>query len=382
MLELILKCKHFFAVDMYACIYHNVSMVEDQGASIETGLALSNKAKGGIARAKALTKEQRTNQAKKAADARWGTEDNPLLPKETHTGYIKVGDELIQCSVLDNGLRVFSTRAIARTMGSRGKGGRVKEQDGSGAPLLPTFLSSTSIRPFIDNDLMVPLVSPVQYRPKHGGRTAFGFEASLLPRICGVILDADRGGVLRSDEMAKKASILLRAFAQVGVVALIDEATGYQEERAKDELAKILEAYVQAEYRRWTRMFPEEFFKQIYRVHGWQYKPGTAKRTPFVGHLINKYIYGQLPPGVLEELRKLNPVMGSGYRKRKHFQHLTADTGNEHLDRQITAVITLMRVSDTKEELERNIAKAFGKPLPPIQERLPLWLDGPDSPDV
>jgi hypothetical protein len=245
-----------------------------------------------------------------------------------------------------------------------------------GAALIPKFLSSESLKPFITSDLMVTLVSPVQYRPKHGGRTAFGYEAAMLPKVCGVILDADKAGALKAETMANTANVLIRAFAQVGVVALIDEATGYQEERAKDELARILEAYVQAEYRPWTRMFPEEFFKQIYRIHKWEYKPGTAKRTPLVGHLINKYVYGQLPPGVLEELRKVNPITEGGYRKRKHFQHLTADTGNEHLDRQITSVITLMRISDTKEELEHNIAKAFGKPSPGIQQRLPLLIEG------
>jgi hypothetical protein len=175
--------------------------------------------------------------------------------------------------------------------------------------------------------------------------------------------------------MAEVADLLIRGFARVGVIALVDEATGYQEERAKDELAKILEAYVQEEYRPWTRMFPEEFFRQIYRVHSWPYKPGNAKRTPFVGHLINKCVYGQLPSGVLEELRRLNPVSESGWRKRKHFQHLTADTGNEHLDRQITSLITLMRISDSRKELEHNFAKAFSRHPVPLQQRLALTID-------
>ncbi|MGO9269624.1 MAG: P63C domain-containing protein [Terriglobia bacterium] len=98
-------------------------------------------------------------------------------------------------------------------------------------------------------------------------------------------------------------------------------------------------------------------------------RSGGAFSTP------SFYPCSALPPGVLEELRRLNPVTESGWRKRKHFQHLTADTGNEHLDRQITAVITLMRISDRKEELERNFAKAFGQPVLPIQERLPLTID-------
>jgi hypothetical protein len=120
---------------------------------------------------------------------------------------------------------------------------------------------------------------------------------------------------------------------------------------------------------------PGRVLRRTYRVHGWPYKPGNAKITPLVGHIINKYVYGQLPPGVLEELRRVNPVIESGWRARKHFQHLTADTGNIHLDRQITAVTTLMRVSESKEELEHNFAKAFGKPSPGIQQKLPFTVD-------
>jgi hypothetical protein len=51
----------------------------------------------------------------------------------------------------------------------------------------------------------------------------------------------------------------------------------------------------------------------------------------------------------------------------------------EHLDRQITAVITLMRVSDSREELEHNFAKAFGKPSPGVQQKLPLVVDVSDT---
>jgi hypothetical protein len=43
-------------------------------------------------------------------------------------------------------------------------------------------------------------------------------------------------------------------------------------------------------------------------------------------------------------------------------------------------IITLMRISENEDELERNFAKAFGKPIPMLQQRLPLVIDiGPDS---
>jgi len=202
----------------------------------------------------------------------------------------------------------------------------------------------------------------------------------LLPMLCEIYVNArDDDKLLKGQEhVAAACYVLMKGLARVGIIALVDEATGYQEQRAKDELQRILEAYVQEEYRTWTRTFPEEFFRQIYRTHNWPYKPGNAKRTPFIGHLSNKYVYGELPPGVLDELRRLNPVTDHGYRKHKHFQYLTANTGNEHLDRQIMTIITLMRISGTKEELARHFAKAFGNALPAVQQRLPLVIDVKD----
>jgi hypothetical protein len=341
-----------------------------------TGGVSEQASKGGKARAQALSPAERKDIARRAAEARWGaTEGLSILPKETHEGALKIGGREIPCSVLENGVRVFSTRGISRAMGSKRTG--APESAKGGAPQLPAFLASGSIKPFISDELAVRLISPLQYRPKHGGRTAFGYEAMLLPEICEVILDAQKAKALKSNQqhLAEMAEVLIRGFARVGVIALVDEATGYQEERARDELARILEAYVLEQYRPWTKTFPDEFFRQIYRLHGWPYKPGNAKRTPFIGKLINKYVYEVLPPGVLEELRRLNPVSESGWRKRKHFQHLTADTGNEHLDRQITSVITLMRVSDSRDELEHHFAKAFGKPSVAIQTRLPIDVE-------
>jgi hypothetical protein len=330
----------------------------------------TKQAKGGLARAARLSPQERKEIASKAAEARWGV----TLPQATHSGELVIGGRRIACAVLQNGKRVLTQEtfltAIGRAAKAKAGTGSLKLVDG-----LPPFLVAENLKRFVSDELKQS-TTPIIFRTVKGGR-AFGYDAMLLPMVCEVYVNArDEEKLLKGQEhIAAACYVLMKGLARVGIIALVDEATGYQEQRAKDELARILEAYVQEEYRRWTRMFPEEFFRQIYRIHGWPYKPGNAKRTPFVGHLINKYVYGQLPPGVLEELRRLNPVTERGYRKRKHFQYLTADTGNEHLDRQIMTVTTLMRISDNKQELERNIAKAFGGPIPMIQERLPLVVD-------
>src|SRR5271165_3824753 len=156
---------------------------------------ISRAEKGGFARAKNMSQAERSASAKAAAEARWADADplTQFLPKETHTGVLKVGQREIPCSVLGNGMRVFSIRGMHRLMGTERRGGRREPEPGGGGALLPSFLAYPAVKPFIPNDLMVALISPVQYRPKHGGRTAFGYEAGLLPQICEVILDADQG---------------------------------------------------------------------------------------------------------------------------------------------------------------------------------------------
>lgn len=338
-------------------------------------LSARGAAKGGRARAEKLSPEDRKEIAKIAAESRWArqNEEATLLPKETHTGALKIGEREIPCSVLDNGIRVFSTRGIHRIMGSTRRGG--KREGESGGALLPSFLASPTIKSLIPSDLMVALISPIQYRPKHGGRTAFGYNATLLPQICEVILDADKNGAIRPSQkhVAEAAGILIRAFARVGVIALVDEATGYQQDRARDELNRILEAYISKELLPWTKRFPDEFFKQVYRLHGWEYRNGSVKSPRYLGKVINRTVYEPMPPGVLDELRRVNPPNESGYRRYRHHQFLTLDTGHPHLDKQVVAVTTLMRISEDKDQFWQHFEKAFPK------KGQQMRLDYPDS---
>jgi len=194
--------------------------------------------------------------------------------------------------------------------------------------------------------------------------------------VCEVYLTArDAGDVITSQQqhIVKACDLLMRGLARVGIIALVDEATGYQDDRAKHELQAILAAYISAELLPWTKRFGDDFFRQIYRLQGWEFRPGTAQRTPYVGKLINKYVYEKLPDGVLGELRKRNPAQEDGRRRHKHHQLLTVDTGNVHLDRQITAVTTIMRIADNKSHFEELFERAF----PPLyqQLRLPLVVE-------
>jgi hypothetical protein len=319
---------------------------------------------GGRARAERLTPEERKDIARRAAEKRWG---NAVLAAQ-YPGQLVIGDRPINCAVLEGGVRVINQETFLAALGRARK---AKGRTGGTVVDIPPFLAAANLRPYISKELE-ELSRPIPYTISGGGRSV-GYKAEILPAVCEVYLEARNDGTLLPSQRpaAAAAEILVRGLARLGIVALIDEATGYQEVRAQGELQKILDAYIQAELRPWVRMFPPEFFKEIYRLQGWEYRPGTSKRTPYVGKLVNKYIYEQLPPGVLDALREANPRTEKGYRAHKHHQFLTVDTGNPHLDRQISTVTTLLRISNSKQEFEELFDRAF----PPAQARLPLIVD-------
>lgn len=333
----------------------------------------------GRARAEAMSPEGRKESARHAAKARWAKTAAvlPRLPKETHAGVLEVANALLPCAVLDSTMRVFTQRGIMGAFGiEKPSGGRgAAEEDG--AAQLPGFLGSKAVFPFLSESLVVSLRTPIVFVPRQGGRTAYGYEVTILSAICDALLEARKAGTLTPQQrhIADQAEVLVRAFARVGIIALVDEATGYQADRARDELQKILAHYIAAELLPWTKKFPDEFFKQVYKIHGWKYEVGNSKRPQYIGKIINKYVYDKLPPGVLEELRAKNPPI-DGRRKFKHFQWLTNDTGHPHLDRQIVKVTTLLQVSDSPAEFERHFKKAFPKPGQQIDLAL---TDGKDK---
>nr|WP_320133920.1 P63C domain-containing protein [uncultured Holophaga sp.] len=338
---------------------------------------MSKQAEGGRARADKLSQEARSAIAKMGAQARW-TKPEEKIPKETHAGELKIGDKSIPCSVLEDGTRVFSQRAILRVMGASVGGRRSGEQPAEGVAQMPRFLASKALKSHISEELTVMLESPLIYQPRHGGRSAMGYEATVLTKICSSILDARDAGDLLPKQMplAMIADMLIRAFAQVGIIALIDEATGYQAERDKSELQRLLSVYLSEERLKWISRFPREFFDQIFRLRGWAKPLNPNHRPQFMGKLINRIVYEQLPEGVLEELKKRNPVdYDTKRRKWKHHQFLSEEIGQPDLREHVLQLIAIMRISDSWIEFEKHFIRAF-LPKAGVQQELDFGPDG------
>jgi hypothetical protein len=291
------------------------------------------------------------------------------IPKATYPGTIEIGDIKIPCAVLEDGTRVLSEHGVTTAMKSRSGASKRRKKillEEGRAPL-PVFMAPGNLKPFISDELHVGLTNPIKYRV--GNRIAQGYSAELLPQICDVWLKARDEGKLKDTQLrkCKQAEILMRGLAHIGIIALIDEATGYQEIRDRVALQKILEKYLTDEWGKWTKTFPDEYYKELFRLKGLPYPPATAKRPSYIGHWTNDIVYSRLVPGVVKELKNKNPRLPSGQRKRKHHQYLTRDIGHPALKEHLSNIIFLMRGctkwDDFKRRLNRSRPK-YGDTLP------------------
>lgn len=327
----------------------------------------SLQSQGGKARAAKLSTERKKDIAERAAAARWGKD----LPTASHEGPIKLGDVTIQSAVLKDGRRVLTQSDFMIALG------RARQAKGrayyAGDVNLPAFLTAQNLKPFIDNDLTVTS-SQIEFRPLKGVR-AFGYSAELLPKVCEVFLKARDAGALVAGQMhiAKQADILMRGLAHIGIIALVDEATGYQFDRARDALAKILEEFIAKELQPWTRTFPLDFYREIFRLKGWPFDPATMQGPRVLGKYTNNIVYERLAPDVLKNLREKNPVV-DGRRKHKHFQWLTGEVGHPKLLAHLEGTKMLMKVSSTWEEFLERMDKFY-----PVHMVTELGLEVPIS---
>lgn len=276
------------------------------------------------------------------------------IPVAFYSGVLPIGDTELDCAVLEDGTRVLSERAVHRAFGSKRGGShwkRMKENEGGAN--LPSFLSAKNLEKFIPQDLVTDLVEPLQYQLTKGGALANGIKAELLPDICGVWLAARRDDELHpsQEHLAKQAEVLMQAFAKVGIVALVDEATGYQLDRAHDALRLLLSKYIAEGLQKWIHTFPDTFFTELDRLYD-NPKTTSRGRPQYYGKFINKYVYDPIEHGYVKaELDKLN-ITDEGKRKARFHQWLT-DAGRTILTRQIGKVEGIMEMCDDIEHFKK-----------------------------
>lgn len=340
------------------------------------------KSKGGTARALSLSPGRRAEIAKKAADARWAkareaevgsvdtgeadiVEPSPSMPIARWRGALNIIGLEVPCYVLDNGQKVIGrTSATELLTGIKGGGA------------LEKYLGVKALEEFINKDLVLERMVPFRLEEVAGLEKAVkGLPADLMIEICQGFVAALEASLSpgtsakmtgRQQQMAVKASMFLSACAKVGLEALIDEATGYQYERAEDALQVKLRAFIAEELRAWEKTFPDELWAEFGRLTGW--KGSLHSRPKWWGKLVIELIYDTLDPDVADYIKKNKPPMGARWH-----QQLTENYGARHLVSRCYEVIGMAKTCVEIRELRAKVAKHYGRK--PVQ--FTLYLDPP-----
>jgi hypothetical protein len=341
-------------------------MSNDEPNKHASELSKLGASKGGRARASVLTATERQEMARSAVAARWRKAKGPdYLPPVVASeptsaqmppvpsgkvrvglysmfkGALDVGDLKLECHVLNDGRRVFTQREMVRMI----SGGR---ESGN----LARYLES--------NPLTVGMLTAgpgIEFKDGIQPNPPIGFEATFLVDICSKYLEAREKGLLKQNQLplARQAEILLRACAKVGIIALIDEATGFEKVRKKQALQLKLQAFIADDIQEWARMFPEEFWIELARLEGVSYSPRS--RPLRWGKYVMAFVYDAIDKDVGKKLRELNP--DSHFRKNHH--QWLKEFGRDKVNNQLHRVIGTMQACETMDEFKRKFERVLKK---------------------
>lgn len=322
------------------------------------------RSRGGKARAALLTKEQRAEIARKAAQERWAKVKDPSkLPEADSDGKLIIGDVELDVYLLSDRRRVISKRAMAAALGLKSQGGNAFMRS----------MTREGIRSGLPPELVEKIENPINFKPLTGD-LADGYEATTLIEVCDALIQARNDDRLHSSQyfLAVQAEFIVRSAAKIGIIALVDEAVGYVDRR-KDEYRKLFDQFIRDEFRQWDREFPKKFFDMIYKLYGLKRENPDSNRHPqFFGHFIRRYIYYPLAHSrgaILERLDEKNPVVyAGGGRRYKFFQFLTDEIGMDAFRQHLWQTVGIGEASRDKAAFERGFYRAFPEAVPLLHQ--------------
>ncbi|MNU45837.1 P63C domain protein [compost metagenome] len=258
-------------------------------------------------------------------------------------GKIDLGGDELDVYVLDTGDRVIALRSAVRSIADADSGDLAK------------FIGVSSLNPFINNDLILAelrdfSIPGTQFLGR--GMTTEHFE--LICRGYVQALYEKAPLTARQRDIAVKCAVLTAGLTRTGLDALIDEATGYQYERAEDALQVKLRLFIAEELRAWEKTFPDELWEEFGRLTNWG--GPLSSRPKYWGKLVIELIYDTLDPDVAKYLRENRP--GPGVRWH---QNLTENYGARQLVARCYEIVGLAKSCKTMGELRQKVAHHYGK---------------------
>jgi len=267
--------------------------------------------------------------AAKGGKARW-------MPKATHQGILKIMGKDLPCVVLEDGRRIIAQTSVFKAFGRPQRG--LRSEDARKLSL-PSFLDAKNLRPLITDEIQSQ-ITLVKYMGTNGAE-ATGYSAETIPTVCEIYLSARKENILTSsqEQIADLSEIMIKSLSRVGIIGLIDEATGYQQIRPRDALEAYLNKILTKELASWCKKFPDEYYANIYKLKGWPEFSTSKNKYSCVGHYTNDIIYSRLGKDVLDELKTRTPDTS----KTKMHQWLSVDTGHPLLSNHMVAILALQK---------------------------------------
>lgn len=258
-------------------------------------------------------------------------------------GKIDLGDDVLDVYVLDTRQRVISLRATVKAIADADSGDLAK------------FIGVSSLNDFINKDLI--LAELIEFSIPGTQLKGLGLTTEHFELICrGYVQALYKGAPLtdRQKEIAIKCAVLTAGLTRTGLDALIDEATGFQYERAEDALQVKLRAFIADELRDWEKTFPDELWEEFGRLTNWS--GALHSRPKWWGKLVIELIYDTLDTDVAEYLKTHKPEAGVMWH-----QQLTANIGVRQLVSRCYEVIGMAKTCKDIRDLRQRVAEHYGK---------------------
>lgn len=282
---------------------------------------------------------------------------------------LHIGETTLTCSVLNDGRRVIKDTSLFKAL-DRSRKGETRIEG------FPPIIGSKTLATLLTEKYPHYLETIMPFEvAQFNGKTGKWYDANTIPMICDLYMEAEKEKLITANQqhVLDKAKILLRSLARVGITALIDEATNYQDIRGKDELQILLEQFISEELRPYSREFRRDYFEQLFRLYNLPYDPTSSRRPRFFAGFTRKYVYDMLPPNVWDKLDNINPLIynserGRWDRKHRLHQYLSEDKGLKFLREHLESIIPVMKLSSDIEDFKGKFELVYSDKIKAIEK--------------
>lgn len=267
-------------------------------------------------------------------------------PTAEWAGVLPIGDNELPCYVLNDGRRVISRTGATTSLTGR-RGGD-----------LESYISVGPLQGYLPPDFADHMIEFTLQGVTN--KTVRGVTAESFCDLCTAYVKALEDGALQSDrqrEIAAHAGMFLAAAAKVGLLALIDEATGYQYDRAEDALRFKLKIFLEDDMRKWEKTFPDQLWTEFGRLTG-RRGATNSQRPRYWGKLVMELVYGYLDPDVAQWLKDNAPKPKHG---QNYHQWLSSQYGLKKLTEHLWMLIGMAAACQSMPELRQKMGERFGR---------------------